>query len=348
MKSTPKNGPPRLVKGFTLIELLVVIAIIAILAGMLLPALAKAKQRAMMGNCVTALKQQALASGMYFSDNNQKIPPTRFLRVNAAQPGDPGEGTHWSWDDFVMSYMGAPYSLYDGQCTWRIDWNPTVNGAQNKPMTQKWAICPADKVPALDDYNAAVGANVWRGVRRSYSMPQSNMGKTATFNYSTTGATDWPPNPAMRTGVGLVIRQGEPATGGTGLNGGFYGWRSGTLDDSAQASRLIKIRNQYSVNEAMVQDPTYTIMRTERISAGNYLGDVSWAEIPSTDAHMDGGTNTTQFTGSNDGSTIHGKDMWDYLFVDGHVESLNRRATLGKLNTGTGLQSGAWTVNATD
>ena len=96
-QTTPKPGQSSLqsANGFTLIELLVVIAIIAILAAMLLPALAKAKEKAKQASCTSNLRQWGLAIQMYVNDNSDRLPRDGMNSTGTYGAGDSKQANAW-------------------------------------------------------------------------------------------------------------------------------------------------------------------------------------------------------------------------------------------------------------
>ncbi len=119
-------------KGFTLIELLVVIAIIAILAGLLLPALAKAKQKTQAIMCMNNTKQLTLAWRMYADDNGDRIP-------FAYAPSPPDPNAQYAWITGILDLSSDP-------ANWDI--NNNITKSPLWPYCGKQAAiwrCPADK-----------------------------------------------------------------------------------------------------------------------------------------------------------------------------------------------------------
>ena len=84
-------------RGFTLIELLVVIAIIAILASILFPVFAKAREKARQTTCLSQIRQIAIAAQMYDQDNNARYP---------------GIGGQSNWDQALGNYLGNNAAMF--------------------------------------------------------------------------------------------------------------------------------------------------------------------------------------------------------------------------------------------
>jgi len=116
-------------RGFTLIELLVVIAIIGVLAGLLLPALSRARENARKVQCLNNLKQIALAVLVYADDHDGLLPPYH----------DPLGGANATWEDLVRPYVEAKddmynawtdegYSLFYCPTRWRMGYRGSDSG----------------------------------------------------------------------------------------------------------------------------------------------------------------------------------------------------------------------------
>jgi prepilin-type N-terminal cleavage/methylation domain-containing protein/prepilin-type processing-associated H-X9-DG protein len=121
------RAPSRAV-GFTLIELLVVIAIIAILAGLLLPALSRAKAKAQSAVCLNNLKQWGLATQLYVLDNEDYLPAEGFANPSSYDQFTKG------WYALLPATLGLPVYWFE---PWRT--NASVD-----PGRSVW-ICPSNR-----------------------------------------------------------------------------------------------------------------------------------------------------------------------------------------------------------
>jgi prepilin-type N-terminal cleavage/methylation domain-containing protein len=161
---------PRARKAFTLIELLVVIAIIAVLVGLLLPAVQKVRESANLLSCENNLKQIGLAMQSYH--DTQASFPVGYYDPTPWPQFDNGPG--WGWGAYLLPYL-EQNQLYQ-QINFKLDVGDPANAVVRTSIL-KIFICPSDiKVRNWTVTVTDGGSNSWNLAQASYVACNGNDG----------------------------------------------------------------------------------------------------------------------------------------------------------------------------
>ncbi|MBP3957240.1 DUF1559 domain-containing protein [Gemmata sp. G18] len=163
---------PHKTRGFTLIELLVVIAIIAVLIGLLLPAVQKVRAAAARISCSNNLKQTALALHAFAGDNE---------RFPSAFAGPDFNGS-WSWSAYLLPYIEQDnlFKQLGVSTNTRFGGGLVLVNATDVPggLSQvkiKTFLCPADGAPEINPQRQNHATSNYRAVCGPYTLPTIQM-----------------------------------------------------------------------------------------------------------------------------------------------------------------------------
>ena len=258
--------------AFTLIELLVVVAIIAILAGMLLPAVGMVKDQARNSNCKSNLRQISSCMYAYMGDHESRF-PTGWTATNV----------YVSWDDLLSDYDGRDLAEGAKNAT-RLEITG-VNPTQMKGY--RLYVCPGETAKYAGDPNNTPVGELIRFLR------------TYAFNRGWDGST------------------------GLGRDSQVKGIYAQNITGSDWSAPMSEIRR-----------PSQTLMLVEMRYIWNRLGSDLGNVVDNANSNGSGNSpggmlaQVQLSNGVGNRTPLH-RGKWNYLFVDGHVETLAAAQTIG-------------------
>jgi prepilin-type N-terminal cleavage/methylation domain-containing protein/prepilin-type processing-associated H-X9-DG protein len=224
--------------GFTLIELLVVIAIIAILIGLLLPAVQKVRAAAARMQCSNNLKQMGLAMHSY-NDTYGSL-PTGWLTSSSTQP-NPG----WSWQSLILPYI-EQQSLFTSLNPVIATAIPAATAGTPIMTTTKIYRCPADAgLPNNSNYGSYLNTNYV--CNREVVGPDANNLPSA---LSIQGITDGSSNTILlgerdytnNTGASMYIHQAASSASFEGRPGNGINILNGTPPSNSNMGSCVRLQ----------------------------------------------------------------------------------------------------------
>jgi prepilin-type N-terminal cleavage/methylation domain-containing protein/prepilin-type processing-associated H-X9-DG protein len=282
-------------RGFTLIELLVVIAIIAILAAILFPVFASAREKARQIACLSNEKQISLGVLQYEQDNDERYPPCSY-----AYPPPYGNGVLMCWTDLIQPY--------------EKNWGIFRDSDESANPFGMWSNISAGNSVASEDANHVVGNGWWEwggsyGMNSNYLTPIEYVGPGNPANrmllpdgvtpYSmfgipvTEGEVDEPASTVFATDVkGLV------GTGGATYAYAYYvespaiftvpvayatfcGWGADCFwDDPAYTSEPHTYTGMVSIRHTGGTNVVFCDGHAKYLTPGNLAAGTNWAASP--------------------------------------------------------------------